>query len=102
MGGEEVMTWDDVRAGVASLLEVLKAMEARGEIVLSPFLKEERPGRITEAGIEYLRMYHIPAAVDFHPEGILLDRIELLHFYANRLEVYDIDDRAWIAASRRF
>lgn len=102
MGGEEVLSWDDVRAGVGALLDVLKEKEARGELVLSPFLKEERPGRISEAGIEYLRMYHMPAAVDFHPEGILLDRIDLLHFYANRLEDYDIDDRAWIAASRRF
>ena len=45
-------------------------------------------------------MYHIPEAVDYHPDGIRLDRIDLLHFYANRLEDYGIDDSAWLARAR--
>ena len=100
MGGEEVFGWDELRAGVRALLQTLGEMERDGKIVLSPFLKTERPARIAEAGVDYLRMYHIPEAVDYHPDGIRLDRIDLLHFYANRLEDYGIDDSAWLARAR--
>lgn len=100
MGGEEIVTWEDLRAGCASLIGQLKELELSGALHLAPSLKQDRAAKVAEQGIDYLRMFHIPTAVDFHPEGIRLDRLDLLHFYANRITGYGIDDRAWIKASR--
>ncbi len=101
MGGEEVVSWEDLRAGCAALLVQLKQLEQQGTLHLAPALHQDRAAKIAEQGIDYLRMYHIPEAVDFHTEGIRLDRLDLLHFYANRLAGYGIDDRAWLKASRK-
>ena len=101
MGGEEVISWEDLRAGVAELMRELNTKHQRGELHLAPLLTAERAPRIAEAGVANLRMYHQPEVVDFHPDGILLDRLDLLYFYSNRLREYGIDDRVWIARSRR-
>jgi len=101
MGGEEVISWEDLRAGTAALIDELRVRAERGEFYLSPFITSERPARVAEEGINYLRMYHIPEAVDFHNEGIRLDRLDLIYFYSNRVRSYAIDDRAWIKAARR-
>ena len=101
MGGEEVISWVDLRQGCAALIDQLKELEARGDLYLAPILKSERATKVAEQGIDYLRMYHIPEVVDFHPDGVRVDRLDLLHFYANRLAGYDIDDRAWLKASRK-
>lgn len=101
LGGEEVISREDLRAGVAALLEQLQGMAEAGQLRLSPFLLEARPSQIAEEGISYLRMYHIPPVIDFHPEGIQLDRLDLLFFYSNRLRECGVDDEVWIAVSRR-
>ena len=101
MGGEEVISWEDLRQGCAALIEELKKLGQQGKLFLAPMIKSERPAKIAEEGIDYLRMFHIPEAVDFHPEGIRLDRLDLLHFYANRLAGYGIDDKKWLRASRK-
>ncbi len=101
MGGEEVISWEDLRQGCAALIEELKKLEQQDKLFLAPMIKSERPAKIAEEGIDYLRMFHIPEAVDFHPEGIRLDRLDLLHFYANRLAGYGIDDKKWLRASRK-
>lgn len=100
MGGEEVISWEDLRAGCGALLDVLRGMESRGALCLAPMLRSERAAKIAEAGVEYLRMYHIPEVVDFHEGGVRLDGLDLLYFYSNRLRGFGIDDRSWIKASR--
>ncbi len=97
MAQEEVVSWEQVRAGVSALLDVLKLKAERGELVLSDFVLRERPQRVAEAGVEYLRMFHLPEPVDFHPDGVVLNRLELVYFYGNRLRPYALDDEAWLA-----
>jgi glycerol-3-phosphate O-acyltransferase len=96
LGGEEVIGWEELRQGVAALLDVLREEEAAGRLQLSPFIREARPQKIAEVGVEYLRMYHTPGAVDFHPDGVMLQRLELVYFYSNRLRAYKIKDATWL------
>ncbi|MEM1348717.1 MAG: 1-acyl-sn-glycerol-3-phosphate acyltransferase, partial [Myxococcota bacterium] len=97
LGGEEVVSWEELRSATGALLDLLHEMKREGKLHLSPFLEASRVQRIAEEGIDFLRMYHSPAPVDFHPEGILLDRLDLLYFYSNRLRTYELDDDAWLA-----
>ena len=46
-------------------------------------------------------MFHAPPPVDFHTSGVLLERLDLLYFYSNRLRGYGVDDQGWIARMRR-
>lgn len=96
MGGEEIITWDELREGVANLLQTLKVMEGENRLQLSDFLQRFNAQRIAEAGIDYLRMYHTPAPIDFHTDGIALGRLELLYFYSNRIRCYNIPNECWI------
>lgn len=96
MGGEEIITWNELRAGVANLLQTLKTMENDDRLQLSNFLQRFNAQRIAEAGIDYLRMYHTPAPIDFHPDGIALSRLELLYFYSNRIRCYNLPNECWM------
>lgn len=96
LGGEEVIKWEELRAGVNALLEQLKLMAKDDKLHLSSFMLTAKPQRLAEAGVEYLRMYHTPAPVDFHPDGIALQRMELLYFYSNRLRCFNIPSSSWL------
>lgn len=97
LGGDEVISWEELRAGTGALIEELKRRADAGQLHLSDFVTQEKPQRVAEAGVEYLRMYHLPAPVDFHPDGISLQRLEVLYFYSNRVRAYDIPDTSWLA-----
>ncbi len=97
LGADEVISWEELRAGTGALIEELKRRADAGELHLSDFVTQEKPQRVAEAGVEYLRMYHLPAPVDFHPDGISLQRLEVLYFYSNRVRGYDIPDSSWLA-----
>ena len=97
LGGEEVVSWEELRAGCAALVTQLRPRARKGDFNLSPFVSESKPQRLAEAGVDYLQMYHTPAPVSFHPQGILLDRLDVLYFYSNRLRLYGIDDAAWLS-----
>lgn len=96
MGGDEVVTWEALRAGVGRLMEVLERMAGRGELVLSEFLSISSAHHIAQEGIDYLRMYHVPAPLDFSAQGIVLTRMELLYFYSNRMRTYEIPAESWM------
>lgn len=97
LGADEVISWEELRAGTGALIEELKRRADAGDVHLSEFVTQEKPQRVAEAGVEYLRMYHLPAPVDFHPDGISLQRLEVLYFYSNRVRAYDIPDTSWLA-----
>ena len=101
MGNDEVISWEQLRELTGALLDQLKGRALRGDLVLSPFLLREPAQRVVEEGVEYLRMFHIPAPVDFHPDGIIINRLDLIYFYSNRLRGYEIDDAAWLARAAR-
>ncbi len=97
LGGEEVVSWEELRAGCAALVDQLRPRALKGDFHLSPFISESKPQRLAEAGVDYIQMYHTPSPVSFHAQGILLDRLDVLYFYSNRLRLYGIDDAAWLA-----
>ena len=96
LGGEEIISWEELRAGVSALMEVLAQMAQAGKLHLSSFALTAKPQRLAEAGVEYLRMYHAPAPIDFHPDGLAMQRMELLYFYSNRLRCFQIPASTWL------
>jgi glycerol-3-phosphate O-acyltransferase len=90
-GAEEVISWDEVHQSVSRLLEELKDLARHGVLHLSPFLTNERPDRIVYAGLDYLRMFHMPAAVEKWADGVMLQKLELIYFYGNRVRTYEAE-----------
>ncbi len=87
-GAEEIITWDELHRGTEELLTSLKALESDGKLVLSPFLHDEPPDKIVYAGIDYLQMFHSPEPVKRWTDGVMLQKLELLYFYGNRIRSY--------------
>ena len=52
MGGEEVISWEELRAGTEALLDEVRPMAEAGTFHLAPILTQAKPGRIAELGIE--------------------------------------------------
>lgn len=88
-GAEEVISWDEVHQCVSVLLEELKELARQGVLHLSPFLTEERPDHIVYSGLDYLRMFHMPAAVEKWADGVMLQKVELIYFYGNRVRTFE-------------
>ncbi len=89
-GAEETIGWDELHRGVAVLLDRLRELEKQGKVVLSPFLHKESPDRIVYAGIEYLQMFHTPELVQSWSDGVMIQQVELLYFYGNRVRSFDV------------
>ena len=89
-GAEEIIPWDELHRGVAALLERLKKLEKQGKLVLSPFLHEEEADRIVYGGIEYLQMFHTPEVVKNWSDGVMLQQVETIYFYGNRVRSFDV------------
>ena len=87
-GADEIISWEELHRGVEELLKHLRKLESEGKVRLSPFLHEEDPDRIVYAGIEYLRMYHTPEPVKSWSDGVMLQKVELIYFYGNRVRTF--------------
>lgn len=91
MAADEVIPWYQVNAVLGELLDELRRLERDGVLCLSPFVRDHGTERIIEEGIGYLRSYHAPTVVEKLMNGVLLNRLDLLYFYGNRVRSYDID-----------
>ncbi len=89
-GAEEIVRWDELHRGVAALLDRLRALEEQGKVVLSPFLHDEEPDTIVYAGIEYLQMFHTPEVIQNWSDGVMIQQVELVYFYGNRVRSFDV------------
>ncbi len=87
-GSDEVISWEELHKRVEQTLEQLKEMEAAGKLRLSAMLMNEKADSIVYDGLENLRMYHIPPVVERYTDGVMLHRVELVYFYANRVLTY--------------
>lgn len=87
-GAEETVSWEELKTGVAEVLETLKDMESKGKVVLSPFLHTETADRIVYAGVDYLKMFHTPEPVKSWVDGVMVQKVELIYFYANRVRSF--------------
>ena len=89
-GAEETIEWDAVHRGVERLLNRLAGLEDDGKLVLSPFLHDHDPDEIVYAGIDYLRRYHTPEVVQRWSDGVMIQNVELVYYYGNRVRSFDI------------
>ncbi|MFU8806754.1 MAG: 1-acyl-sn-glycerol-3-phosphate acyltransferase, partial [Bradymonadaceae bacterium] len=88
-GAEEVISWEEVHEAVNTLLAELKDLASQEVLHLSPFLTQERPDHIVYAGLDYLRMFHMPPAVERWADGVMLQKLELIYFYGNKVRSYE-------------
>ncbi|RVU47032.1 hypothetical protein EA187_07830 [Lujinxingia sediminis] len=93
-GAEEILPWEEVHAGVEDALARLKTLERSGKVQLSPFLHEAAPDRVVYEGLEYLRMYHVPEVVKTWADGVMLQKLEVIYFYGNRVRPFEDAMRA--------
>lgn len=87
-GADETIPWEEVHRGVEELLAQLEKMEREGKLHLSPYLHENDADRIVYAGIDYLKMYHTPEPIRSWSDGVMLQKVELLYFYGNRVRSF--------------
>lgn len=89
-GAEETITWEELHRGLKVLLDRLQALEADGKVILSPYIHEHSAEEIAQEGMTYLKMYHTPEVVQDWSDGVLIQKVELLYFYGNRVRSFDI------------
>lgn len=95
MNFEETIPWHEIRAAVGELVSEFKVLRERGKVHLSSNLDQPLDD-IVDQGILSLTMYHIPAAIDYVPSGVRINKVELLLFYANRASSFGIDTQELI------
>ncbi len=89
-GAEETITWDELHRGLKLLLDRLEVLEEQGEVVLSPYIHEHDAEEIAASGVEYLQMFHTPEVVQDWSDGVMIQKVELLYFYGNRVRSVDL------------
>lgn len=87
----EVIPWYRINNVLSELLVELKAHEEKGRFKLSRFIHQSDTEQVLQEGISYLRTYHVPELVERLMNGVLLNKLDLLYYYGNRLRSYDID-----------
>jgi hypothetical protein len=70
---------------------VLREKEEAGKLRLSSVAFDGTVAEIQEAGIDNLRSYHAPTVVERMGDGVLLEKLNLLYYYGNRVRSYDVD-----------
>ena len=89
-GAEETIGWEELERGVADALRRLDALEQEGRLVKSPFLHRESADSIMYAGLKYLIMYHTPEVVQQWSDGVMIQNVELVYYYGNRVRNFDV------------
>ncbi len=89
----EVVPWYRIESALERTLQQLRALEDDGELHLSPEAKNGDPASLQASGIDSLTMYHVPTVVERMGDGVLLNKLDLLYYYGNRVRTYDLDRR---------
>ncbi len=87
----EVIPWHRLQKLTETLLEELRRRADDDQFHLSPIGQSGSPDELIEAGLENLSSYHVPEVVERMGDGILLNKLDLLYYYGNRLRSYDFD-----------
>lgn len=93
----EVIEWRRLHEVFDALLDELKAREAQGELRLSPFLHLHTRDEILNEGISYLRTYHMPELIEPMMNGVMLNKLDLLYYYGNRVRSFPLNEAAIFA-----
>lgn len=73
------------------ILKRLRQMEQEGAIKLSAILQNESTSSIIQDGIRQLGAFHIQKPLRMKKHRIVSDSFQLLYFYHNRLEHYELE-----------
>lgn len=87
----EVIPWYRLETMLEATLEELRDREEKGELKLSPIVQDGSVSEVQEAGLDNLRSYHVPTVVERMGDGVLLNKLELLFYYGNRVRSFEID-----------
>jgi glycerol-3-phosphate O-acyltransferase len=90
IGPDTVLVRSRVEAEVEKLLCELRAREGRGAIQLSDDLRREDARRVVDLGLHGLGTYHTTAVAKQRGEQVIVLDADLLFYYRNRLEGYDL------------
>lgn len=103
LGSGEVFHWHEIEPPVTNLLATLASLRETGDLQLSSFLLHHSVDEVVEEGVSYLQRYHLPEVVEGLTTGLVLNKVDLLYYYGNRLRSFDALSRADIfdAASPR-
>jgi len=83
----------EVLAALATLLEKLRAMEGRGEIILAPELHAGGESEVFGKAMQHFRSFHDDEVLRESPEGVYTLNMKLLYYYRNRLDHYGLDQQ---------
>lgn len=87
----EVIPWHRVNRVLEETLAELHRREKNDEFCLSRFVHNHDAEEVLEEGVSYLRTYHVPELVERLMNGVLLNKLDLLYYYGNRVRSYDLD-----------
>ena len=90
----------DLAADVAALIETMRGLEAKGELVLSAAVKQGTPEQVLDDAIRALAAYHAQPAIAVSGANLVLADTRLLFYYQNRLAAHGLAFDA-IAPKRR-
>ncbi len=83
--------YDEFKGSVFNLLDALRAMKDAGDLDLADHLSMDK-GDIIQHGIKNLGMYHAQPPLGFSKKGdIEVRNMNLLYYYHNRLEGYELE-----------
>ncbi|MFB6263327.1 MAG: 1-acyl-sn-glycerol-3-phosphate acyltransferase, partial [Bradymonadaceae bacterium] len=91
LANDEVIPWHRIESTVDRLVGELRERAASGELYLSPIVRDEAISDVIEAGLESLTMYHVPHVIERMGDGVLLNKVDLLFYYGNRVRSYEPD-----------
>jgi len=87
----EVIPWYRLEAMLEETVRRLREEERADRLRLSSVARGGTVADIQEAGLDNLRSYHVPTVVERMGDGVLLNKLNLLYYYGNRLRSYGLD-----------
>ncbi len=92
-GPEHAVPLADIHAELAALLERLRVMESRGEILLADDVREAGAGEVFAKAMVHFASFHDGEVLLRGSGGIYTENMKLLYYYRNRLDHYGLDKK---------
>ena len=93
----EVIPWYRLEAMLEETVEALRERERTGKLHMSSIAKSSPVEAVQQAGIDTLTSYHVPAVIERMGDGVLLNKLDLLYYYGNRVRTFDLDPEELLA-----